>query len=192
MLKVQKRRGRKGKGLAAEHRIIDIVYLVRYGLKAGEAFSAHPAGPLTISVGAPGFPNSQGDLTRRPGTVDGYRWVGNRAVKEVPDCIDKKPCSINRACQFAEVSFALRTPRRAQSTRLEADGSFTETELELPPHIAKRKSDGVAPEGSATRKWLDRALRKERDLFAKRGFEWSRIEWIRKKDKLDERKKKKH
>lgn len=196
------KRGRKSKGPAAEHRIIDIVFLMRYGMKAGQAFSTHPAGPLTIDVIGPGFPNSLGDMARRPGTVNGYRWVKGQAVLEKPD----RTVSVNRACQLAETQFALRIPRRVRSTHLEADGSFTDTEQELSAHIAKRKNDAVAPEGSAARQWLNRALRKEADFFAGRGFDanpreftkWNvmekahaKIRWIAKKDQLAERKKKK-
>jgi hypothetical protein len=185
MLKITKRRGRKGKGLPAEHRLIDIVFLVLYGAKAGSAYSTSPKGPLTLHVRGPCLPITEGDFARRPGTVEGYRRVKGKLVKVKPDC------SVKKACEIAEQSFALKTPRPVQSTRLEADGSFTESELELRPLIAKRRSDAAMPDGTATRQSLHRALLKELESYKKRGFDWEKADWNWKKALLAERQKKK-
>lgn len=194
------KRGRKSKTLGSD-RIIDIVFLMRYGLKAGTAFSTHPAGPLTFHVRGAGFPNSLGELARRPGTVNGYRWVKGRAIMEKPE----GNISVKKACEEAEKQFSLRIPRRVKSTRLEADGSFTDTESQSPPLIAKRESEGNSPPGAA-RQWLVRALRKEAARYARLGFdanprdsakwkametEHQRAEWREQAERATARRKKK-
>jgi hypothetical protein len=154
-IKITKRRGRKGKARTADHWIIDIVFLVRYGTLAGSASSTGP-GELKIRVAGSFLPTVEGDFARRPGTVEGYRRVQGRLVWVPPECD-----SVTEACRLAELHFALKAPRPARAVHPETG---EHQEWELPPLIAKRESDGVmAGEGTATRKWLQRALAAELD-----------------------------
>lgn len=105
------------------------------------------------------------DLGRRPGTVNAYRAHGG----PVPE----PECTVLDACKRLELT--MKTARRQQ-----ARNPLTGKLEDLPPLIAKRRSDRVMPEGEATRRALYRALRLEKQKQADLERHRAQDEWNRK------------
>lgn len=177
------KRGRKAKGASADHRVIDIVFLVRYGEKEPSAFFRGGVAPVFL-------PSAQGDFARRPGTVDGYRRVDDRLVKVRADC------SVAEACKHAERDFQLKADQRRWWEVSVRPQSGERQEVVRPRSIAERRSEALMEEGTATRQWLYRALRAERELSKRQvSLDWDRaaqMDWNRKKSEYAARRKKKH
>jgi hypothetical protein len=148
-----------------------MVFKVRYGGVSGEP---------------PRIPASEGEITRCPGTVDGYRRIKGDLVKARPDC------DIREACLQAERAFDLKHEQhRWWDISVHPETGKRDEGSVRPALIAKRKSDGLMPEGTATRAWLYRALRYEADLYKKRGQYWARMELSWQRTRFAERKRRK-
>lgn len=164
------RRGRKGKTRGAADQVIDIVFMVRYDGKTGFP---------------PRLPTIEGELTRRPGTVDGYRLVKGHVVKA-------KACAVTKACQLAELHFELKTQQRRWWDVSVHPETGERHEYVRPALIAKRRSEAVMAEGTATRQSLYRALREEAKLYERRGLYWDQGDSNWWKAQHTESRKKKH
>jgi hypothetical protein len=164
-----KRVSMRGKGrpktanTASQHWLIDIVFATRYRGERAPTW----------------LPTEEGQLARKPGTVDGYRLVKGRLAKAKADC------NVDKACRVAEQAFELkREVRRWWEISVNPETG----ERVRQPLIAKRDSDGVMEDGTATRQRLYRALAAERKKLKLRAWEdWDqipRLEWIEKKKEL--------
>jgi hypothetical protein len=153
----------------AEHQVIDMVFKTRYGGASGEP---------------PRLPTIEGELTRRPGTVTGYRRVKSKLLKARPDCDSRK------ACIHVEVDFELKCEQRRFWDISVHPETGERQESVRPALIAKRASESLMPKGTATRQWLYRALRAEAELYKRRGVYWERMELIWQKARFEPKKKK--
>lgn len=132
----KRKRGRKGKTRVAEHEIIDLVFLVRYGANLDHLYQRKA--PIWK-------PTAAGDFARCPGTVDGYRCAGDGSVKRV-----RGDCGVAEACRIAEQAFALKSEQHRWWDVSVHPETGEQQVYTRPPLIAKRKSEGLTSDGTAT------------------------------------------